>query len=95
MTELFHSKDRPTVSMLTTIDNPWSPFTHFKEWYLWDETHGYYTSGLLARITFSSYELSESDQDAAREKAMDDIVAMNVSGKHIKVTKYADEVEDL
>ena len=66
--------------MLTTIDNPWNPFSHFDEWYVFDETSGYHTTALLARVTISSEELS----DLAYEKAIDEICSMNVSGIHTK-----------
>lgn len=79
------------VSMLTTTDNPWDPFDNFKEWYAWDEGHGYHTSGLLARLTFSSYELSVNEQAAAIEAAMDEIVENNYSGVHRKITKEIDD----
>ena len=37
--------------MITTIDNPYNPFTQFDEWYAFDEGKGYCTSGYLARIS--------------------------------------------
>lgn len=70
---------------LTTVDNPYSPFTQFEEWYVWDETSGYRTLGLLARLTNTSFELSEEDQKVAYESAVDEIVQYNVSGMHKKV----------
>lgn len=39
-----------STKMLTTIDNPWSPFTNFDEWRAFDENAGYNTLGLLANI---------------------------------------------
>jgi hypothetical protein len=71
--------------MLTTIDNPYDPFTQYNEWSAFDEEHGYYTPQLLARIAISSEELSEKDQDLAIESAIDEIVEFNVSGMHKKV----------
>lgn len=68
--------------MLTTVDNPFSPFTQFKEWFAFDTIKGYNTSGLLARITVTSDELSEADQNVAIENAMAEIVRENVSGMH-------------
>lgn len=75
------------VHMLTTIDNPYSPETQWDEWFQFDSSHGYHTPGLLARITRSSDELSEVDQDAARELAIDEIIRENVLGilKKVKV----------
>jgi hypothetical protein len=66
--------------MLTTVDNPNDPFTHFDEWYAWDEANGYHTTGYLARIVVTSDELSEADQNAAIEAAIDEIVEMNTLG---------------
>ena len=72
--------------MLTTIDNPFSPFTHYAEWQRWDEDHGYYSNGLLARYVRTSDELSETDEALAINDAIDQIVKDNWSGKHMKVT---------
>lgn len=71
--------------MLTTIDNPYDPFTHFDEWNQWDQSHGYYTTAFLARIVRSSDELSEADQSLAIEQAIDEIVDENVNGVYTKV----------
>ena len=73
--------------MLTTVDNPYDPFTEFIEWFDWDRRANYHTPSLLGRVSFTSEELSESDQDKAREEAIDVIVSENVSGVHRKVTR--------
>jgi hypothetical protein len=73
-------------SMLTTVDNPFNPFTQFDEWNNFDTTHGYYTCALLARVIKTSDELSEADASAAIEAAIDEIVQLNASGMHRKVT---------
>lgn len=72
--------------MLTTIDNPWDPFTHYDEWFAEDARLGYHTPSLLARVTVSSNELSEYDQELDILRAIDEIVTENVSGMHRKVT---------
>lgn len=74
-----------TEHMLSTFDNPYSPVTHFDEWYQWDTAHGYHSLPLLARVVVTSDELSQADQDLAVEQAIDEIVRENVSGAHIKV----------
>lgn len=74
-------------SMLTTIDNPYNPFTEFDEWLSFDIAKGYNTCGYLARIAMSSDELSDADQSLAIEQAIDEIVEMNVNGLYIKVTE--------
>ena len=73
-------------SMLTTVDNPFDPFTQFDQWYAYDENAGYHTSALLARIVKSSDELSEADQSVAIENAIDEIVRINANALYIKVT---------
>jgi hypothetical protein len=73
--------------MLTTVDNPFDPFTQFDEWYVWDQGAGYCTPGLLARLAFTSDEISEVDQDLAVQQAIDEIVQENVSGVHKKVKR--------
>ena len=73
--------------MLTTLDNPYNPFTNYDEWFNFDTTKGYNTCGYLARITNASNELSPSDEAIAIDKAMDEIVEMNVFGNYIKVKK--------
>lgn len=77
--------DQRQLHMLTTIDNPYNPFTHYDEWYVWDEAAGYHTTAYLARITKTSFELSEADQDLAIEYAIDEIVQLNVLGVYRKV----------
>jgi hypothetical protein len=75
--------------MLTTVDNPYDPFTQYDEWLAFDQRLGYFTIEYLARITITSSELSETDQDLAIEQAIDEIVEYNVSGMHRKVSAPA------
>lgn len=74
-------------SMLTTIDNPYDPFTQFDEWFAWDTRAGYHTLNLLARVARTSPDLSEADLAQAEEDAIDEIVLYNVSGVHRKVVR--------
>jgi hypothetical protein len=73
--------------MLTTTDNPYDPFDDYDEWYAYDNSKGYNTPGLLARITITSDELSEPDQYLAIDQAIDEIVLENVSGIYKKVSR--------
>jgi hypothetical protein len=74
-----------TDHMLTTVDNPFNPFTHFDEWNTFDQAAGYFTLSFLARIVRTSHELSEADQSKAIEDAIDEIVKENVLGIYRKV----------
>jgi hypothetical protein len=71
--------------MLTTVDNPYDPFTEFDEWYSFDEGHGYHSTGLLARVIDTSDDLSEADQSAAIADAIDEVVRENVLGIFRKI----------
>jgi hypothetical protein len=73
--------------MLTTIDNPHSPFTQWEEWYAFDVGSGYNTCAFLARIAKTSHDQSESDYDLAIEQAIDEIVNENVLGVYRKVER--------
>lgn len=73
--------------MLTTVDNPFDPFTQWDEWFAWDMNAGYHTPGLLARITRTSHDLSEGDEYMAVQDAIDEIVRENVLGVLKKVKR--------
>ena len=72
--------------MLTTIDNPFNPFTHFDEWHAYDMNMGYHTMAYLARVVVTSDELSDADQSRAIEDGIDEIVKENILGVYRKVS---------
>lgn len=78
--------DRPEY-MLTTVDNPYDPFTQWDEWFNWDLNAGYHTSGLLARIARVSDDLSDADLHLAVQDAIAEVVRENVSGVHRRVLR--------
>lgn len=74
-------------AMLTTLDNPYDPFVQFDEWYAFDVGMGYNTCAYLARIDTSSPVLSALDQAQLNEEAIDEIIALNLTGNYTKVVK--------
>lgn len=66
-----------TEKMLTTFDNPFDPFTQWKEWYQFDHSKGYYTCEYLARIVHDSVALTDEQNDYAIDEAMNEIVRIN------------------
>lgn len=74
-----------TVYMLSTTDNPYSPFTQFDEWKAFDESKGYFTCEYLARITNTSSELPDDIADKAVDDAINDICRLNVLGIYRRV----------
>ena len=51
-----------TETFLTTNDNPFNPFTQFKDWYSYDRALGYYTPELIDRM-FTSLNVDEKKLD--------------------------------
>lgn len=78
--------------MLTTIDNPFDPFTQFDQWLSYDEDSGYYTNQYLARIARPSPDQSDSDQELAIETAIDEIISENILGIYKKVSRKFPEI---
>ena len=72
---------KPPLFLLTTTDNPLSPFNDWVAWYLEDLRLGYDTCGLLARLTSAG----DVVDDEAEVAAMRDVVKYNFSGKHVMV----------
>lgn len=73
------------VAMLTTIDNPYSPFTQDDEWLAFDRQMGYYTNEYLARIANTSNMFTDAQNDAIIDNAIDEIVRLNINGMYKKV----------
>lgn len=72
-------------SMLTTIDNPFNPFTQFDEWFAYDVAKGYHTCSYLARIVKTSDDLSDEEESIAIDEAIDEIIRLNVLGIYKRV----------
>lgn len=48
---------------LTTIDNPFDPFDQFDQWYMFDLDKGYNSCSYLDRVSHTSDQLSEEEND--------------------------------
>ena len=73
--------------MLTTDDNPYDPFDQFKHWFLFDCEKGYYSCSYLARIAHISDAMTEEEQSAEIERAIDEIIRLDFLGIYKKVYK--------
>lgn len=74
---------------LTTIDNPYNPFTQFDSWFLYDTEKGYNTCGYLARIAKTSDTLSEEENNAQVQKAIDEIIKYDFNNIYKRVKRPA------
>jgi hypothetical protein len=72
-------------SWVTTIDNPFDPFTQFDDWHRFDSDKHYYTCEYIARIAKTSNDLDEEAYSNAIDEAVDSIVRLNVNGLYKKV----------
>lgn len=73
--------------MLTTIDNPYNPFTQFREWDAYDRGKGYYTCAYLARIADVSSDMPDSLQKKLIHEAIDEICRINLGGIYKKAER--------
>ena len=73
---------------LTSVDNPFDPFTDFDNWYRYDTEKGYYTAGLIARFTDAdSFDLSDKDYAEEIEKAVERALETDLEGRLFKVVR--------
>jgi len=73
------------ICMITTIDNPYSPAKQFIRWLLFDLEKGYNTCAYLGRIARTSDQLSEEENDAEVERAIDEIIKYDFRNIYVKV----------
>ena len=80
---------------ITTIDNPYDPFTEFDKWFRYDTTRGYNTCAYLGRIAMTSKSLSDEENAKAIEEAIDEIIKFDFLDIYKKVSRETkDEEED-
>lgn len=76
---------------LTTIDNPYSPFSQFDDWYNYDTEKGYDCCGYLDRVlTLNNVQtsyLNEDEESKKIDEAIDQIVTIDPTGMFAKVEK--------
>lgn len=73
--------------MLSTIDNPFNPFSDFDQWLRFDSDKGYKSCELLAKVAKTSMGLPDELNSIEIERAIDTIVEVNPNGLYIKVLK--------
>lgn len=73
--------------MLTTVDNPFDPFTQYDQWLSYDEQAGYYTNEYLARVANTTPSMTDDEVSNAIDNAMDEIIKVDPIGLYIKVSE--------
>lgn len=81
--------ENSSTCMLTTVDNPYDPFEQFDEWFLYDVEKGYNTCGYLSRIARTSDAMTDEENNAEIERAIDEIVKYDFRNIYKKVKKVS------
>lgn len=79
--------------MITTIDNPWNPFTHYHEWLSFDMRHCYNTQEWLAALTKTSNDLMDEEIKEQIDAGALSLLSLDPYGLHVKV--YKDEADKM
>lgn len=78
---------------LTTIDNPWNPFTNFRDWYNYDESHDYGSCSIVDRLSHTTDDMTLVEEAKEIERAILSFVEADPTGLYIAV--YDSEDLDL
>lgn len=79
---------------LTTVDNPYNPFTDWDQWFMYDMSKGYYTCERLASIGTTSSQLSDEENEEMLEEAMNKIIPYGAINKNGEIIEYIKVFED-
>lgn len=72
---------------LTTLDNPFNPFTQFEDWNAFDIQKGYNTCSYLARTVIASDDSEEEELLQSIDNAIDTIIQFNLLGIYCRINK--------
>lgn len=79
--------------MLSTIDNPFDPFDDFDSWFRFDCDKNYNSCSYLDRIARTSDQLSDEENDAEIERAIDEIIKYDFMNIYVKVKREDTDAE--
>lgn len=69
--------------LITTIDNPYNPFSEYEDWLRFDEENGYNTQNYVARV-LQVKDLDDSlSEDEKLDIALESILSIN-QGLYVK-----------
>ena len=70
---------------VTTLDNPFDPFSEPENWKRFDEDHKYFTTALICRFLKVSDDFDQETYNQCLEDAVNEIVRFNFTGNYRKV----------
>lgn len=80
---------------ITTIDNPFNPFTEFDKWYMFDCEKNYNSCEYLARIAKTSDSLTDDENQSIVEEAIDEIINNDPFNIYTKIYNNEKEGKNL
>ena len=83
-----------STCMLTTIDNPFDPFEQFTSWLLFDNEKGYNCSGKVDRIANVTDDMSDEEEKAEIERAIDEIIKHDPFNIFKKVKQTVNDIQN-
>lgn len=72
---------------ITTIDNPFDPFDEFDSWLAFDVEKGYYSSSKLARLVNINDSMTDEEELAEIERAIDRLIEIDPLDIYKKVVR--------
>ena len=75
--------------LITTIDNPYSPFDDFLKWKKFDDLHNYGTCEKLGRLCITSENFTDEENSVEIENAVDEMISNDFLGMYKKA--YEDD----
>ena len=73
---------------ITTIDNPYNPFTEWDDWFMFDVQQGYGTCERLASISLTSDQLTDQENNEAVEEAIEMLMKTGAFNKKGELIEY-------
>lgn len=73
--------------MLTTVDNPYNPFTQWDLWYWFDQHNRYFSCEYLDRVSTTSESFTEAEVQRELNRAIDWIVKNDPFNRYRKVSR--------
>lgn len=73
---------------ITTVDNPYDPFTEWEDWLMFDIQQGYGTCERLASIAPTSEQLSDQENFEIVEEAIEELMKTGAFNKKGELVEY-------
>lgn len=74
--------------LLTTSDNPYSPFNEWEQWLIFDRVKGYNTCERLASISVVSDQLTDEENEDAINDAANQLIKTGAIAKNGDIIEY-------